>query len=322
MAFLYNLVHRQKTVYTDQFLILKNGAAYFLWTYFLLEPHYFAYLGFFAVLLAMTYAGLALLARRKSPHDQFLILIQLGIALTFLTIAIPIQLKQHWITLGWAVEAVVLTWVGFRAESEKTRVGALLIVFLVAVRLFFFDSTGGLWSDFAFLVNKRAFTFAGTLAAILGMAGLYWKRRDQCVGSEKFIPTGLILLANFLFLFFMTTEIHHGYESRLYGQSAASLMDYATQRALRSEAQLMISFFWAVYSILLLIGGIVKRYSPLRWLAILLFAVTILKVFVFDLSELEKIYRIFSFIGLGVILLSASFLYQRFRYQIKDLIDQ
>lgn len=324
MAFLYNIVHCQKTVYYDQFLILKNGAAYFLWTYLLLQDHYSAYLGFFALLLAMAYAGLAMLARRRSPNDQFLILIQLGIALTLITLAIPIQLKQHWITLGWAMEALVLTWVGFRTESDKTRFGALLIVFLVSIRLLFFDTAGWPWNNFTFLLNSRAFTFAGTLAAMLAMAWLYWKMRDQCMGNEKYISAALILLANFLFLFFFTTEIHQGYQAQLYQTEPQGgvrmTTDYSMIREVRSQEQLMISFFWGVYSILLLIVGIVKRYSPIRWLAMMLFAMTILKVFIVDLSELEKVYRIFSFIGLGLILLAASFLYQRFRRQINDLI--
>jgi uncharacterized membrane protein len=324
MAFLYNIIHRQKTVYYDQFLILINGAIYFLWTYSLLQDHYSDYLGFFALLLAMAYAGLAILARRRSPNDQFLILIQLGIALTFITLAIPIQLKQHWITLGWTMEALVLTWVGFRTESDKTRFGALLIVLLVSTRLLFFDTVGWPWHNFTFLLNSRALAFAGTLAVLLAMAWLYWKMRDRCMGHEKHISSALILLANFLFLFFLTTEIHQGYQAQLYqGEPQGEVRmttDYSFAQAVRSQEQLMISFFWGIYSILLLIIGIMKRYSPVRWLAMLLFAVTILKVFIFDLSELEKVYRIFSFIGLGLILLAASFLYQRFRRQINDLI--
>ncbi len=323
MAFLYNIVHRQKTVYYDQFLILKNGAAYFLWSYILLEPHYFAYLGFFAVLLAAMYAGLALLARRQSPEDQFLMLLQLGIALTCLTLAIPIQLKQHWITLGWAVEGVVLTWVGFKAQSEKTRFGALLIVLLVLIRLLFFDSWGFDYSSFTFLFNKRAFTFAGALTAFLGMAWLYHKEKEQCLGNERFLAAALVVLANFLFLFFLTTEIRQSYIAQMYTRDISGRIpwdDFTARRMLLSQMQVMISVFWAVYSIILLVAGILRRFTPIRWLAMLLFGITILKVFIFDLAELEKVYRIISFIGLGGILLAASFLYQRFRNQINDLM--
>jgi uncharacterized membrane protein len=48
-------------------------------------------------------------------------------------------------------------------------------------------------------------------------------------------------------------------------------------------------------------------------LAIALFGVAILKIFIYDLSFLETLYRIFSFIGLGLILLVVSYLYQRYK---------
>ena len=46
-------------------------------------------------------------------------------------------------------------------------------------------------------------------------------------------------------------------------------------------------------------------------MALLLLGLTILKVFFFDLSSLDKIYRIISFVVLGAILLVVSFLYQQ-----------
>jgi uncharacterized membrane protein len=44
-----------------------------------------------------------------------------------------------------------------------------------------------------------------------------------------------------------------------------------------------------------------------------LFGITILKIFVYDLSFLETTYRIGSFIGLGLILLAVSYVYQRYK---------
>ena len=58
--------------------------------------------------------------------------------------------------------------------------------------------------------------------------------------------------------------------------------------------------------------GIARRYAPIRYLAIVLFAATIGKVFLVDLAELDRVYRVLSVIGLGVLLIVASYLYQRF----------
>ena len=44
-----------------------------------------------------------------------------------------------------------------------------------------------------------------------------------------------------------------------------------------------------------------------------LFGFTILKIFIYDLSFLDTLYRIFSFVALGLILLTVSYLYQRYR---------
>jgi uncharacterized membrane protein len=59
--------------------------------------------------------------------------------------------------------------------------------------------------------------------------------------------------------------------------------------------------------------GFWRSARNLRVVAFVLFGITILKVFVYDLSFLERVYRIFSFIGLGVILLAVSYVYQRYK---------
>lgn len=66
--------------------------------------------------------------------------------------------------------------------------------------------------------------------------------------------------------------------------------------------------------------GIVRRSKLLRVMALALLGLTIFKVFLFDLSSLEKLYRIISFIVLGLILLSVSFLYQRYRQRMAEFI--
>jgi uncharacterized membrane protein len=62
-----------------------------------------------------------------------------------------------------------------------------------------------------------------------------------------------------------------------------------------------------------MVVGIWRRTATLRIMAIMLFGVAIAKIFIYDLSFLETLYRIFSFIGLGVILLVVSYLYQRYK---------
>lgn len=78
--------------------------------------------------------------------------------------------------------------------------------------------------------------------------------------------------------------------------------------------QLSYSLIWAVYAIGMVIGGFLRRYRPVRLMALAVLVGTILKVFLFDLSFLEGVYQILSFLVLGAILVAVSFLYQKYRH--------
>ncbi len=317
MSFLYNITHQQKTTFRDLSLITLNGGCYFLWTYGLLESRYSDYLGFYAVLMAAAYVVLGSVAYRRAQEDSYLFLVFLGLGLTCLTVAIPIQLKQNWITVGWSVEAAVLTWVGFHLDSSKTRRAALLIVAMVVFRLLFLDSSfsGAFGEGFTFLFNKRGMAFSAAILSLFAMAYLYHRNRENLADIERWLIGGLFIGANLLVLFFLTTEISSSFEAAYYQAS-----DYQLKRDIRSRMQLSISALWGFYSIVLVTVGILRRLQPLRVLAILLFAATILKVFLVDLGEMEKIYRIIASIGLGVILLAVSMMYQRYRTQINEFV--
>jgi uncharacterized membrane protein len=57
--------------------------------------------------------------------------------------------------------------------------------------------------------------------------------------------------------------------------------------------------------------GFWKRSAFARWQALALMAFTVGKVFLYDVSALDKGYRIASFVALGGVLLTVSFIYQR-----------
>lgn len=68
----------------------------------------------------------------------------------------------------------------------------------------------------------------------------------------------------------------------------------------------------SILAIIALVGSDRDGRSPaLRWQGLTLLTLAVFKVFVFDLSFLERAYRILSFLALGLLLLVVSFLYQR-----------
>ena len=74
-----------------------------------------------------------------------------------------------------------------------------------------------------------------------------------------------------------------------------------------------ISILWSLFALGLVISGIRKDARLLRFVGLGLFAVVTGKLFFVDLERLEQIYRIIAFILLGLLVLSGSFVYLKFR---------
>jgi len=71
------------------------------------------------------------------------------------------------------------------------------------------------------------------------------------------------------------------------------------------------SALWMAYGGMLIAVGFVRRSAILRWQALILIGLTICKVFIYDLSELSGPQRVLSLIGLGILLMGISFVYQK-----------
>lgn len=74
-----------------------------------------------------------------------------------------------------------------------------------------------------------------------------------------------------------------------------------------------LSILWGLYALFLIILGIWKKNEQLRIAAIVLFSITLVKLFFYDLSALTTIAKTIVFVVLGVLLLIVSFLYNKYR---------
>ncbi len=242
------------------------------------------------------------LPRREEPLHR---LTYLGLAVTFLTIAIPLQLKAGYITLAWAVEAVVLLWTGFAARELRVRWFALSLLTLAAARALFFDLPN-LTEPIRLLLNERMLGGAAVVAGVCVTAWMLWKNREKLPSEERILPAALAAAANVFALLFISVDLWDYVGMRWSGAGQAN------------APQLALSLFWTLYALAAISVGIWRRVRPVRLFAIALLYLSILKVFLFDLSWLEQPYRIVSFFTLGVILLLVSLLYTRFEERLRD----
>jgi uncharacterized membrane protein len=97
-------------------------------------------------------------------------------------------------------------------------------------------------------------------------------------------------------------------------QPAAGSADIAIlDLSIRQEGQVLLSGFLSLVGVAALVVGLRSNNAAIRNGALGLLLATVAKVFLYDLSTLTSIYRVISFIALGLLLLAGAFAYQRLR---------
>jgi uncharacterized membrane protein len=289
-------------------LALVNAATYFLQAYVMITEISHTAMAWFSLLLAAVYL---LLIRARPRHadeiaERNLRMMHLALAVGLITVAIPIRLEAHWITIGWFVEAAVLLWVADRIKSDLLNVFALTALVLGVGRLLLIDNF-----EFSRLIfNMRMAVYTTAVAALGFVAYQSVKREDE---AGKMIGAVAIVAMNLLALIALSREIgDYYYQEMMALRPGIWRPDTATMtRSLTITRDFTYSALWMAYGAMLMTIGFRRASAFLRWQALVLIAFTIGKVFVYDISELDRVYRILSFIVLGILLLTISFAYQR-----------
>ena len=287
-------------------LPLVNGAAYFLALYAMYSDEVVK-LTWYALALAAVYLLLSSQFKRRVGSEPDVVktinLLHVAVAIAFITITIPLKLDAHWITIGWLIESAVLLFVAVKAKSDLLRIFSGCTLTLGVCRLLFFDN----FYTQTLVFNARFATF---LVAIAIMAGIV--AAGERYASEREMPfvklAGIAL--NLLALIALTREAND-YFSRHISELYQQRNMYEASRQLEIARDFSFSAIWIIYGAALMIVGFWKRSAFIRWQAMVLVAVTIGKVFLYDSRELQQIYRILSFIALGVMLMAISYAYHR-----------
>ena len=270
----------------EVFLIHANGVGVYVALYQVLaDTLSIAQLTSLAVALAAVNAAIWMLLRRG-------VLIQalhwLGVAFTLVAAAVWLQFGGPWAVVIWATEGAVVLWIALQAGSRWLRAGAWILLAIAALRWGQGDIQQTTTS-YTLLLNARALTGI-YLVALLYFAA--WK-------SAHLERAVVMIAASVVSIIVMSMEI----------------VSFWTLRSDRADAlvarEMMLSASWVAYAAVLVALGIRRKYAPIRYFAIALFGIALIKVFVVDLETLGGIYRVAGFLVVGLILLVVSFLYQR-----------
>jgi len=292
-------------------LALVNAGVYFLQVEAMYEQIDKRVTAWFALALAVVYIFLSRQVRvryRDPAAAQALHSLHLALAIGFITIAIPIRMDAHWITIGWFVEAAVLLWVADRIHSDFLNAFAVGALVLAVVRLLFIDN----FYSTRLIFNARMATHAVAIAVLAILAWYGSKRNDE--RGRTSVALAIVAL-NALALIALSREVADYYAQQMAGMRPMpgqwNQSGWLNLRRVEISRDFTYSALWMGYGAMLMLIGFWRRSAFVRWQALLLIAVTIVKVFVYDVSQLDRGYRIVSFIVLGVLLLAISFVYQR-----------
>jgi uncharacterized membrane protein len=207
------------------------------------------------------------------------------------------------LSVAWLACAIVLLWAGRRHDLDVARQGGTGILGLgtlgaLGLQGFTFNPV---WNDLAVgsrpVVNLLVWAFAVPAALVIAGA-------RQIAGSDDLrrlyrlaLSTAAILLA-FLFVSLEVRQAFHG-NILAYGE-VSTLENYA------------YSLAWVLFGLVLLAVGVLRGSQLARYASLAVMLLSVAKVFLYDMSILGDLYRVLSFLGLGVSLLVLAYVYQRF----------
>ncbi len=245
-------------------------------------------------------AAIAALAAKRDLVRHSAILLGLGAA-AYLT---PFQFSPAGTAVIWS--AIGLLPYGFAQLSDRWRnvyygVAAALVSLAALLTIITVAPPARLIIDPAstidhLLLFSPASAALGAIVINLAVAIYTFRERRQ-------LATVLIVAAGALGIYLLSIGLVDEFQRRV--------TDVDSARVLQEQASVGLSILWAALGVAGLVAGVWRRILGLRLFGLGILAIAILKVFIVDLASVDTSRKFLSFIILGILLLAASFIYQK-----------
>jgi len=248
--------------------------------------------------------GLLLLLRVQGAHRLALLAWFGGATLFFITLIFPIQFDRQWITIGWALEGTALLWLFHRVPHPGLRLVGVGLLCAAFARLALNPAVLEYHTRSATpIFNWYLYAYGITVICLFVGSRLLAPPRQEVLGGNA--RALLATLGTVLAFLLLNIEIADKFTSP---GAYVKVFDFSAD----FTRDMTYSVAWALFGLTLLVFGIAKKLRAVRYASLALIGVTLLKLFFHDLGQLEQLQRIGAFVGVAVVLLVSSFLYQRF----------
>jgi uncharacterized membrane protein len=232
---------------------------------------------------------------RVSPEVASLA-IGLGIGLS--AVGLALALDGPALVAGWAVEGALLAWVGRRTGDRRAEIGVVAFLGLAALHVLAFEAPPA-----ALLDGVDDLPRALVALAVFAAAALFASRQDDGRNAER------------------RTVLEGAAATALVYAGSVAIVDVATAGQPVEPGQtpqVLLSGFWSLVGLGALVFGLLRDDRRTRVAGLALLSLAVFKVFLYDLAALESIYRVLSFVALGLLLLAAAYAYQRMRVAVRE----
>jgi len=271
----------------------------------------------------LAFAAAAVLARRRVGDEGFATMLEAGalaFAFTLATLAIrqlfhPGNLSTTTIELTeWGALVVVWTFLGggLLAASRRWlaqplpslewggRIGLLGGAALMILGPLGVDNP--LWTSEPVgetpVFNLLLWVY-GVPALLFGLAAAELRKR----ASQRLAPA-LAILTVVLAFALVSLEVRQAFQGNVLNGPTTSIVERWSYSAA-----------WILFGAALLVFGVTRKGKMLRYASLAVMLLVIAKVFLYDMANLSDLWRVFSFMGLGVSLLALAWVYQRFVFR-------
>jgi uncharacterized membrane protein len=245
-------------------------------------------LGMAAIHLAL---GLQVLDRVKSRDFGGL---TLALAIGLSAVGFAMALDGPALVAGWAAHAVGLAWLAGRYADARAAIGSVVFLALAAAHVLTIEAPLESLRNGVDDLPDALLGLAAFAAASLAYARLATDRPVQRWVLDAVGAGALVYLVSV---------------------AIVDQLGVAPDGSPEQDGQVILSAVWSLTGLGALVYGLLYDDRRFRLGGLALLGIAVFKVFFYDLSELESIYRVLSFIALGLLLLAAAFAYQRVRPQ-------
>ncbi|MEK7150906.1 MAG: DUF2339 domain-containing protein [Patescibacteria group bacterium] len=225
----------------------------------------------------------------------------------------------YYLPVMWSIVALLGAGASLKIQMIALRGAAYLLFICVGLRLFLFESAVVIYS-YSPVFNSRVFAFLTAVVSAGILLSLLRKNKESISEEERRLAMPTLFLAiNSFLLYLISAELLDYFEKQY--QALSGFEQSSRKITYENIKNMALSVAWIMYAVGLLMIGIARKSTSARFFSIFLFGIVILKVFLYDTSNLDTFYRFVSFITLGVILLLAGYLYNRYRERIAQFIQ-